>query len=233
MAHGDELYLLSDKDRSIVAATIKLLRKIVGLPAIHPEAIQVVAQVLNAFEKLPRRPNGLDVHIELSGPRRWYGEHEIWHWWNITVEESWLHVTSGGHFYRKTTGGDNFTCMDWSISPGEESDYTDFLDRLKIVDDAQPYEVEVSRLIPSEPGYTLHIMVDGESLPYYAIVVDSTAGIQCFLLNLEHLEAVAGTGTKRRFWRMSAQAIDTYKQDSQIQRFELQHQFSSWSDKLE
>jgi hypothetical protein len=62
-------------------------------------------------------------------------------------------VRAGGYFYRQITGGDSFTCMQWTAEPGQESDYSDYLGNLGIVDDAQPFDHEVEGIDLSQAGY--------------------------------------------------------------------------------
>ncbi len=158
------VYVLSAQDRGIVAATRLLLRKISRLPGIKARQAEAVANVLGVFERLPRISEESNIAVSLAGPRHSYGEHKISHWWRIAVTGNELEVSSGGDFYRPSTGGDSFTCMEWQAAPGYEANYDDYLDRHQIVDDAQPYEIEVARLAITEPGYWLSIEWDGEEL---------------------------------------------------------------------
>jgi hypothetical protein len=65
--------------------------------------------------------------------------------------------------------------------------------------------------------------------PYYAIVVDSINGIQCFLLPLDRLEQIAtGSGSKTRYWQMREKYLNDYRVDPAIRWFELQPTSSSW-----
>jgi len=157
-------YLLTDRDRSIVEATKQLLWKIVRSELVQSRQLEAVARVIRVFDGLPDVDDECCVAISLTGPRRHYGEHEIYHWWNIEVDGHFLTVSSHGHFYRPSSGGDSFTCMTWSVSPGYESEYADYLNTLRIVDDAQPFEAEVARLDLSEAGYSLTVSVDGEEI---------------------------------------------------------------------
>ncbi len=68
-------------------------------------------------------------------------------------------------------------------------------------------------------------------VPYFAIVVDTTESVQCFLLSLSHLDSVAGVGSTKRFWRMTKRAVDQYERDPLIQRFDLQTRACSWREK--
>src|ERR1041384_7783354 len=60
-------------------------------------------------------------------------------------------------FYRQSTGGDSFTSFQWDAAPGEEPDYSNYLDQLHIVDDARPFHLEVEALDLSEPGFALEV----------------------------------------------------------------------------
>lgn len=67
---------------------------------------------------------------------------------------------------------------------------------------------------------------------YYAIVVDTAAAVRCFMLSLDHLEAVAGgTPGAQRYWRMGSKDISRYVADPSIQGFILQTTSCSWRDK--
>ena len=70
-------------------------------------------------------------------------------------------------------------------------------------------------------------------VPYYAIVVDTTSSIRCFVLSLEHLEGVTG-GTQggQRYWRMGGKDILRYADDPQIQGFVLQTENCSWRESM-
>lgn len=151
-------YFLRGRDRRIVTASIKLLQKIISAPFTRPAELVSVAKALHLLKLLPRITEaGVTLRINLSGPRRWFGEHEIWHWWTVELDGHFIQVYSGGHFYRESTGGDSFTCFQWSAEPGEEPDYSDYLEQLQIVDDAQPFQLEVAAMDLTEPGFKLEV----------------------------------------------------------------------------
>ena len=138
-----------------------LLRKISQLPAIRPRQREAVARVLGVFENLPRISEELHIAVSLAALRHFYGEHKkISHWWRVAVAGNELEV----YFYRPSTGGDSFTYMEWHDMPGREAAYDDWFDRHRIVDDAQPCEIEVAGLAITEPGYWLSVELDGEEL---------------------------------------------------------------------
>ena len=160
-----EVYVLSAGDQTIIEAAIQLLKKLVNAPFTQRAELFSVAKALQVLAALPI-PAALDVPLEirLSGPRRWFGEHEIWHWLSVNIDEQSIQISSGGHFYRKSSGGDNFTCIEWHARPGSEPDCSVFLDRLQIVDDAKPLPEEVATLDLSEPGFTLQVSDEGNPL---------------------------------------------------------------------
>lgn len=160
----EETYQLCERDRQIVAVTRHLLWEIVRWNQIQANQLEVVAKILQVLDRLPAVSDELFTSVLLKGPQRHFGDHKICHWWNVEVEDHDLAVSSGGYFHRPSTGGDSFTCMTWSATPGYETGYSDYLNTLQIVDDAQPFDAEVMQLALGEPGYFLEISADGEEI---------------------------------------------------------------------
>lgn len=159
-AGDDDTYELSSEDGSIVSSAIQLLNKIARSVLAEPAQKVSIYKVLHILTRLPNRSSELNVEISLVGPRRWFdhGEkHEIYHWWTVQIEDNEISISSGGHFYRKSTGGDSFTSMSWSAMPGYAAEYSDYSYSLGIVDDAMPFEDEVENIDLSIPGYSLDI----------------------------------------------------------------------------
>lgn len=164
---GDnEAYVLSSEDNDIVSATKQLIRKTARSENITAAKLEVVARILQVFEALPSVVADLDLQLQVTGPRRTFGSHEIYHWWNIEVENGRLCVTSGRHFYRPDTGGDTFTSMIWEAVPGFSTEHNDYLDTLSIVDDARPFDLEVQDIDFASGGYSLTVFENGEELEY-------------------------------------------------------------------
>ena len=161
----DERYLLTTRDRDIVAAAIGLLWKMIRSELLSAAQVRYVARALETLEGIPETSDDADILIELVGPRRRFGEHEIYHYWKVQVEGDLIEIGSGGCFSRPSTGSDSFTCMSWSASPGLEAHFDNYLGHLSLVDDAQPFEVEVAQLDLSGAGYRVSIEVDGEDIP--------------------------------------------------------------------
>lgn len=157
MIDSDDSYVLCAKDIRIVRATEQLLKKIVKSDFVRPSELISIAKALHVLSALPQSSVDVTLTIDLNGPRRWFNDHEIWHWWQLSIEPRCISITSGGHFYRKSTGGDTFTCMSWTAQPGYEAELNDYLHTLSIVDDAKAYEPEVDELDLDIPGYSLDV----------------------------------------------------------------------------
>lgn len=160
----DEAYVFSSEDNDIVSATKQLLWKTARSEIITARELEVVARILQVFEVLPSVVADLELQLQVTGPRRTFGSHEIYHWWNIEVENGSLCVTSQGHFYRPETGGDTFTSMIWRAFPGFATEHSNYMDTLLIVDDAQPFDLEVQDIDFARGGYSLTVFENGEEL---------------------------------------------------------------------
>jgi hypothetical protein len=154
-------YVLGPRDKNILLGARSLLWKIARSRLVSEEQLKRVARVLQALERLPVAPDPLDVSITLVGPERTYGEHVISHRWAVEVDGESIKIWAGGSFYRESTGGDSFTSMSWSADPGWGVKLIDYLRELQIVDDAIPFEPEISRLELAEGGYSLFVS-DGD-----------------------------------------------------------------------
>jgi hypothetical protein len=153
-----DTYYLSVSDRVIVDAAIQLLDKIAHAAFTRPAQLVSVAKALYVLSKIPQVTQAeVTVHISLNGPRRWFGEHEIWHWWTVEIDSRFIEIGANGHFYRESTGGDSFTSLIWSAWPGEHATCLDYLDKLWMVDDAQPFPEEIASLDLTEPGFSLEV----------------------------------------------------------------------------
>jgi len=159
-----ENYILNDKDKIVINSAIGMLQKIISAPFVKPSQLVSIYKVLHVLTKLPETTEDVDVVIDLCGPKRRFGKHEIFHYWKIEIEPNYISISSGGSFYRPSTGGDSFTCLHWTAQPECEADYNDYLDSLSIVDDAQPFDVEVEQMDLSQPGYSLDIFDDDNPL---------------------------------------------------------------------
>ncbi len=154
---GSNLYLLKEQDRGILNAAILLVEKLIRSKLIRPAQVVSVGKVLHVLRRLPFTSSPMEVYLSLSSREREFGPHKIMHSWTIEISEQSLGISSGGGFWRPSTGGDSFTCMRWRAYPGSPAEFSNYLYSLRIVDDAQPFDVEVAEIDFSEPGYTLRI----------------------------------------------------------------------------
>lgn len=176
IACDDEPYELTDRDRSVVAAAKHLLWKITRWPAVNAGQLLAVAKTLNILEQLPLAGDDIDVSIQLCGPERKYGNHEIRHDWEIRIEGKLIMVSAAGCFYRPETGHDSFTSLQWTAQPGCETDYCDYLGSCSIVDDVMPFGAEVAQIDLSVPGYSLDVSINGEDIDSDAPAEQEQAG---------------------------------------------------------
>ena len=160
----DEEYVFSSEDKDIISATKQLLWKTARSEIIKAGELVVVARTLEVFEALPSVVADLYLQLQVTGPRRTFGSHKIYHWWEIEVENGSLSISSGGHFYRPETGGDSFTSMTWRAFPGFTTEHNDYMDTLSLVDDAQPFNLEVRDIDFAKGGYSLTVFENGEEL---------------------------------------------------------------------
>jgi hypothetical protein len=158
-----ETYYLSGPDRVVIAAAIELLTKIVRSPFIRPSQLISAAKALHVIGKLPQvTKQAVNVQVSLSGPRRWFGQRQIWHWWTVEVAGHRVRVESAGIVHQESSGQESgganpFTCLQWSLEPGAASESKDFLGELQGIDDAQPFPDEIAALNLSEGGFTLDV----------------------------------------------------------------------------
>ena len=160
----EDTYVIDERGRSIVLAAIDLLWKVVRSPFVTSHTVEATAKVIQVLEAIPREIDEIEATVQLGGPQRRYEDHEISHWWEVQVEEQSIKISSGGYFYRPSTGGDSFTSMQWTASPDYETELDDFSGNLGLVDDAMPFELEVAKIDLNEPGYSLTVLLDGEVL---------------------------------------------------------------------
>ncbi|WP_417730825.1 hypothetical protein [Rosistilla oblonga] len=161
----DEPYIFNETDCEVVELTMQLLAKIWQSDLVSEEGRGVVTAMAAAINEMP---NGVhdyfNASVTLTGPRRKFGEHEIYHYWTVELEGGEFRVDASGYFYRPSTGGDNFTSFSWVAIPGYITDCRNFLKQIAIVDDAQPFGSEIAGIDLSEPGYQVRVEVDGEPL---------------------------------------------------------------------
>jgi hypothetical protein len=139
-------YCFDGRDNALLAAAAILLNKVAATKLLRPAELVSLAKLQHVFSRLPKVTLGLDVSVSVISPRREFGEIETYHWWDIAVEGECLSISSRGHFYRPSTGGDTFTTMTWAIVPGERADFADYREGLAIVPDVQSFPDAVTSM---------------------------------------------------------------------------------------
>ncbi|MCX6854117.1 MAG: hypothetical protein NTV80_04335, partial [Verrucomicrobia bacterium] len=160
----NEPYTMNVQDWVLVRHASHLLNKLMLAPWVRPAERVTIAKLQHALARLPRVSDLEWINLTLSSPRKLFGEIETYHSWDIECDSGTLTLRSGGHFYRPSTGGDSFTTMTWSISPGYESDYSDYLESLWIVPDAAAFPESIQRIDLSDVGYSLTLTDDANTL---------------------------------------------------------------------
>lgn len=160
----NDAYEMSVPDWVLVRHASTLLNKLMQAPWVRPAEHVTIAKLQHAFSRLPAVSDLDFINLTLSSPRKSFGEIETYHSWEIECDSGTLTLRSGGHFYRQSTGGDSFTAMTWSISPGDESDYSDYLESLWMVPDAAAFPESVQRIDLSDGGYSLTLTDDANTL---------------------------------------------------------------------
>ena len=152
-----------DPDTSpVISAARKLVWSLASSPlCVKASEVITLGKLFRVLQRLPEVTLGENLRLDLSGPKRMFGTHEISHHWEIRIEDSgYLVISATGHFYRPETGGDSFTSMTWQVSPECEPDEISCLHAISIVDDADTFENEVAGMDFNEPGYSLEVEDD-------------------------------------------------------------------------
>jgi hypothetical protein len=155
-----ERYQFDSRDRALLDAAIALLallKKVVAAEAVRPAELVSVAKLLHVFTVLPKVTSGLEVTVSVTSSRRKFDEIETYHWWDVGVEGERLSITSSGHFYRPSTGGDTFRTIDWAAIPGEPTESKNFRASLRIVPDVQSFPEAVANINFTSGSYTVEI----------------------------------------------------------------------------
>ena len=109
----NELYEFDSKDLELLSAAIILLKKVAGAATTRPAQLVTVAKLQHVLSTLPQVTTCVTASVSVCCPKHQFDEIETFHWWNFEVEGDQLRISSGGYFYRPSTGGDTFTTMTW------------------------------------------------------------------------------------------------------------------------
>ena len=75
-----ERYDLNAQDRDLLQAATILLKKAAGAESLRPAELVSVAKLQHVLSVLPRVTPDLEVTVQVTGPRRKFGEIETWHY---------------------------------------------------------------------------------------------------------------------------------------------------------
>ena len=176
----DDNFILNPRDKMVIVLAIQLLERAMRAPFMTAAKMVSVAKALHVLSRLPLPSEEMLLRIDITGPTRSFEDRQIRHSWSVELDNSAIIISSGGYFARSSTGGDSFSCMRWTACPGCESDYSDYLASLHIVDDAKPFEDEVAELDFSQPGYSLDVIDENNTLlEEDATKEEETIGLSC------------------------------------------------------
>jgi hypothetical protein len=159
-----ERYSLTTRDKALLASAADLLKKVAADDATKPAQLVTVAKLLHVLSVLPRVTPGVTASVSVSCPRHQFDEIETFHWYDVAVEEDQLRISSAGHFYRPSTGGDTFTTMMWDAVPEEPAELNDYRESLQIVPDVRSFPEGVQSIDLAVGGYTIQVLDDDNPL---------------------------------------------------------------------
>jgi hypothetical protein len=152
-----ERYQFDAEDRALLRSAAAFLKKVSEAKTTTPAEMASIAKVQQVLSLLPRVPSDFEVTVSVSSPRRRFDEIETWHWWEVAVEGERLSISSGGHFYRPSTGGDTFTTMTWAAVPDAPSELEDHSASLWMVPDVQAFPDGVASIDLNIEGYKVEV----------------------------------------------------------------------------
>lgn len=171
-----ERYHLNAQDRDLLQAATILLKKAAAAETLRPAELVSVAKLQHVLSALPRVTPDLNVTVQITGPRREFGEIETWHYWEVAVEGDRLSLSSGGHFHQPSTGGDSFTTMNWASMPEEPSEFEDYRPTLWMVPDVQSFPDGVAGIDFASGAYKIEITDSDNALLEEEEDTDEDAG---------------------------------------------------------
>ncbi len=159
-----ECYQFKSEDYALLEAAAVLLRRAAAAGITKAAELVSIAKLQHVLAALPRVTAGINVTVSVVSPRRKFDEIETFHWWGISVEDECLTISSGGHFYRPTTGGDGFSTMRWTAIPEEAAELEDYRESLWMVPDVCSFADGVAKIDLSSPGFKVEVTDDDNSL---------------------------------------------------------------------
>ncbi len=153
-----ERYSFNHRDSSLIAAAGVLLRKVAEAETLRPAELVSVAKLQHVLSRLPRIVPDLQITLTVTGPRKKFDEIETWHYWDIEIEGERLSISSGGHFYQPSTGGDSFTTFSWTAEPGQPTDFEDYRESLWMVPDVESFPEGVASIDLASGTYKIEVI---------------------------------------------------------------------------
>jgi hypothetical protein len=151
-------YIFDGRDRALLDAATALLKRVTRAESVSPGQLVSIAKLQHVLSHLPRVTPGLDVTVQVIGPRHKFGEIETGHYWEIWIEGEQISISSGGVFYQPSTGSDSFTTMNWSVVPGGPAEFRDYRGTLGMVPDIQSFPEGVAGINFESGAYQLDIV---------------------------------------------------------------------------
>jgi hypothetical protein len=151
-----EPYKFNNTDRNIVEAAQLLLRKLCAPGTIRSAQLVTVAKLHHVLLTLPKVTYGVAASATIS-TRMKYAEIMTLSWWTFSVDEGKLSIECGGHEHDPAIGGDSYTTMSWSASPGEMTEYNDRWDEKWMVPDLGYYPDRNINIDFASGEYTVEI----------------------------------------------------------------------------
>ncbi len=158
-ASNNYKYLFNPELSDIIQVAKLLLWKIAKSSiSDDPKKKIIIGKLFGILQNLPKAIIGEYIRVDLKGPKRKDGTHEIFHFWTMELrDDGTISISSGGWFSRPESGGESFSSMSWEVSPGFKPEFNDYLHALELVDDADTFENEVLGIDLKESGYKLEV----------------------------------------------------------------------------
>ena len=134
------------RDCFIVEAALGMLEKLQRSDIPKAAERMTLSKFGLMLSKFPRCDFNDQISVYLLEQDRVYDDQRVSRYWQVEFEPSYLTITSGGIFYRESTGSDSFCCMHWSISKGEAGDYNEYSAQHLMVPDLKPFRIEVDEM---------------------------------------------------------------------------------------
>lgn|GEM_PF-6464828 len=134
-----ETYRLNGTDKNVVEAVKLQLSRLVSSGEINTAQLASIAKVQRVLLQLPSVTEGVYVTVGIAHRVRNAESGEM-SYFQFVVAGEMLELTCGGSVYTKEFGSDSFTTMEWSITPGERSEYDNSWDDKWVGDELDRYE---------------------------------------------------------------------------------------------